>query len=174
MLVSATAQLRNFWYPVMPMDHLRSGPRQFVLLGEKIALWINEKGSPCAVLDRCPHRSAELSKGWITDGAITCPYHSWAFRQDGACVLFPQLSGKPIPQGYRVQAFHCTEKYGYAWVCLGNPRSDIPDQNNPQYRTFHCFYEEWKTAGLRIVENELDMAHFAVIHRGTFGDPDVP
>jgi len=36
----------------------------------------------------------------------------------------------------------------------------------------HEFYEVWNTAALRVMENELDMAHPSFVHLGTFGTPE--
>ncbi len=177
MLVTQEEGLKDFWYPVLPLSHLKEGPVPFTLLGKKIAVWVDGKGQPAAVEDRCCHRSALLSKGWVENGNLTCPYHGWAYAANGACVTLPQQAGKAIPKTVCVKSYHAQEKYGYVWVCLGEAKREIPDfpeAQDPAYRFFPCFYEVWDTSSLRVVENELDMAHFAVVHRGTFGDPATP
>ncbi|MBA2649596.1 MAG: aromatic ring-hydroxylating dioxygenase subunit alpha [Legionella sp.] len=174
MYITKEPLFRNFWYPVIPIHLVQKKPIPFTLLGEAIVLWLDEAGSVCAVADRCAHRSAQLSAGWVSDGHIVCPYHGWCYNGQGKCVkTFQNDSGK-IPSTYQVSAFKTKLQYGYVWVCLNEPLLDIaefPEAHLENYRLFECFYETWKTTSLRVVENELDMAHFAIVHRGTFGDP---
>ncbi|MEN9230327.1 MAG: aromatic ring-hydroxylating dioxygenase subunit alpha [Thermostichus sp. DG02_5_bins_236] len=159
----------------MPLSLLQEGsPQPFELLGEKIVLWLDEGGQPQAAADRCCHRSAQLSKGTLREGRIRCPYHGWEFDGSGACVRVPQLADQAaIPCSYRIPAFSCQVRYGYAWVCLhpqplrGIPV--IPEAEDPRYRLIHEFYERWECAGLRICENEFDAAHISFVHQNTFG-----
>jgi len=179
MLVTQQPVFRRFWYPVMPINHLQDGPKAFELLGEPIVLWCNAEGSPAAMRDRCCHRTAKLSLGQIKAGHLMCPYHGWEFDSAGACVHVPQLKpGVAIPANYRVAAYHCIERYGYVWVCLADePLVDIPDipeAISPDYRLIPEFYELWQCAGLRVMENELDLAHPTFVHTETFGSGDHP
>lgn len=170
-------KLKNFWYPIAPMNELSKNPISFTLLNEKIVLWLDENNHPCSVIDRCCHRQAQLSKGWVKDGNIVCPYHSWEFNGAGDCVCVPQSKMNTIPKSFKVQSFHCKEKYGHAWVCLGEPVREIPEIPEAldiNFRYFSCFLETWNTSSLRVIENELDMAHFATVHRGTFGNQEEP
>jgi nitrite reductase/ring-hydroxylating ferredoxin subunit len=36
-------------------------------------------GECVAMLDRCPHRDVQLSRGVVKDGVLTCPGHFWRF-----------------------------------------------------------------------------------------------
>jgi phenylpropionate dioxygenase-like ring-hydroxylating dioxygenase large terminal subunit len=176
-LVTQEKKLRSFWYAVIPISELSSGPKPFVLLGEKIVLWLDEAGKPAAAQDRCCHRSAKLSGGWVDQGILICPYHAWGFASTGQCVRVPQLVDRTIPKSHCIPVYHCKERYGYVWVCLEDPICDIPEfpeDRDPSYRRIHCFYETWNTSSPRVIENELDMAHFSVVHRNSFGNPDVP
>ena len=40
-----------------------------------------------------------------------------------------------------------------------------------RFRRIPQFYEVWRCAGLRLMENSFDNAHVNFTHRGTFGDP---
>lgn len=175
MLVTQHPVFRRFWYPVMPLSLLEQGsPQPFELLGERIVLWLDKAGQPQAAADRCCHRSAQLSKGIVCDDHIRCPYHGWEFDGTGACVKVPQLPDQArIPESYRIPAYLCQARYGYAWVCLhpqplrGIPV--IPEAEDPSYRLIHEFYERWECASLRICENEFDAAHISFVHQNTFG-----
>ncbi len=178
MLVTQQPVFRRFWYPVVPFQQLAQGPQAFELLGEPLVIWLNEAGEAAAVRDRCCHRTAKLSLGKVKAGRICCPYHGWEFGANGACEHVPQL--KPdcaIPSNYRVDAFRTQERYGYVWVCLEEPLIDIPDiaeASDPDYRLIQEFYELWQCAGLRVMENELDLAHPTFVHTKTFGSEEHP
>jgi phenylpropionate dioxygenase-like ring-hydroxylating dioxygenase large terminal subunit len=114
----------------------------------------------------------------VEDGAIVCPYHGWAFARDGACVRLPQAHEPERNRPGRGPTAHrCQERYGYAWVCLDEPLLAIPlirEAEDKRFRQIHEFHEPWAAAGLRIMENSFDTAHFSFVHRGTFGVPDDP
>ncbi|MDQ8021547.1 MAG: aromatic ring-hydroxylating dioxygenase subunit alpha [Moraxellaceae bacterium] len=177
MLVTKQPVLRRFWYALMPMSDLDDGPKPFTLLGEKLVLWKKEDGQPAALRDRCCHRTAALSKGWVENGNIVCGYHGWTYDCSGACVKIPQFTTEKIPPGSKVDAFHCKERYGYVWVALEEPLRDIPDfpeDAMPGYRRIFQFYQHWKTSPLRMMENSFDNSHFSFVHKANFGIPDQP
>ncbi len=174
MLVTKQPVLRRFWYAVMPEEHLAAGPKPFRLLGEDIVLWRDGAGRYAALADRCCHRTARLSKGFYCDGRLACGYHGWEFDADGRVVRIPQRT--QADQGRRpglgVQSFRAEARYGYVWVALAEPLYDIPhlpEAGATGFRQIHEFYEVWKTAGLRIMENSFDNAHFSFVHRKSFG-----
>ncbi|MDB5775437.1 MAG: Phenylpropionate dioxygenase (Rieske 2Fe-2S family) protein [Herbaspirillum sp.] len=165
---------RRFWYPVIPMSLLEDGPQRFELLGQPLALFLDRQRQPAALEDRCCHRSARLSQGKVCNGALACPYHGWQYDRSGQCVLVPQLPDAGQHGKRKVRAFRCEQRYGYAWVALDDPVQDIPripEAEDPGFLIVHEFYEEWKVHPLRVMENELDMAHPAFVHLGTFGNP---
>lgn len=178
MLVTQQSVFRRFWYPVIPLERLETGPQAFELLGEPLVLWLDEKGEPAAARDRCCHRTAKLSLGKVNEGHICCPYHGWAFDKKGTCVKVPQLeSDCAIPASYRVEAYQCKKRYGYVWVCIEDPLIDVPEiaeASDENYRVIPEFYETWQCAGLRVMENELDLAHPTFVHTTTFGSEDHP
>ena len=176
MLVTRQPVLRRFWYAVMPIDQLDAGPQPFTLLGEDIVLWKQADGTPAALRDRCCHRTAKLSKGFVENGHIVCGYHGWTYDGSGTCVRIPQNPDLQIPAGARVPAYRCQEKFGYAWVALDEPLTqllDTPEEGDPAYRRIHQFDEPWATGALRMMENSFDTAHFAFVHAGTFGQNDL-
>lgn len=178
MLVTKESVFKRFWYPIIPRSHLSEQPQGFELLGQRIVLWLDEQGKAVAARDRCCHRSAQLSKGQVVDGNIVCPYHGWRFNCEGNCVLVPQLEdGSQIPKSYQITTYACQERYGYVWVCLGKPLNEIPEideASDPSFRLIPEFYETWNCAGLRVMENEFDLAHPTFVHTTTFGSEDHP
>ena len=172
MLVTRQKVLRRFWYPVMPMAMLEDGPKPFTLLGESIVLFKGPEGKPVALADRCCHRTAQLSRGFVENGNIVCGYHGWTYDCTGRCVRIPQNTDAAIPANAKVPAYHCESRSGYAWVALEDPLLpifDLTEAVEPGYRQIDQFYEVWNCAGLRLMENSFDMAHLSFTHKGTFG-----
>lgn len=172
MLVTKQKVFRKFWYPVGSLDLISDKPFTFTLLGEDIVVWQDSNGQLAAIKNRCCHRSAKLSKGTIVNGCIACPYHGWQYDRFGQVVFIPQLPNKKEFNDYKIPAYDIKSAYGYAWVCLDKPISDIPhipEAFLPSFRLIPEFYETWHCAGLRVMENELDLAHPAFVHTNTFG-----
>jgi phenylpropionate dioxygenase-like ring-hydroxylating dioxygenase large terminal subunit len=177
MLVTKQKVLRRFWYSTVRMDSLKEGPQPFTLLGEHIVLFLDGEGKPAALIDRCCHRTAKLSKGWCKNGHLVCGYHGWEYDRDGKLVAIPQFpEGQPLPNA-SAQSFHAQERYGYVWVALDEPLApipDIPEDIDPGYRRIFQFYDTWNCGALRLMENSFDNAHFSFVHKGTFGFLDQP
>ena len=174
MLVTQHPVLRRFWYPVMPIVNLADGPQSFQLLNQPLVLWLTESGQPAALVDRCCHRSAQLSAGKVIEGCVRCPYHGWSYDETGRCVKVPQLDATAeIPKTYQVSAYLCEERYGYVWVCLDVnpllPIPQIPEADDDANRLIPQFYEPWQCSGLRLMENSFDNAHFSIVHAPSFG-----
>ena len=176
MLVTKQNVLKRFWYPVIPAAQLKDGPKPFTLLGEEIVLWLDDSGAPCAVADRCCHRTAKLSCGFVEKGAIVCGYHGWTFDGSGACIRIPQAKDPTRKVNFKVPGFHAAERYGHVWVCLGEPLADIPrfEEAEAGFRRIDQFYEVWRCAGLRLMENSFDNAHVSFVHRESFGNLSEP
>ena len=177
MLTTKQKTLRHFWYATMPTERLKAGPQAFTLMGEQIVLFLDKDDKPAALEDRCCHRTAKLSKGWVDGGEITCGYHGWTYDGTGKLTRIPQFPIDTPTPNYKVRSFHAADRYGYVWVALDEPLSpivDIPEDGAPGWRRIHQFYDVWNTAPLRLMENSFDNAHFSFVHKGTFGDKNQP
>jgi phenylpropionate dioxygenase-like ring-hydroxylating dioxygenase large terminal subunit len=177
MLNTKQPVLRRFWYATVPLAALRDGPKPFTLLGENIVVFLDDTGRPAALEDRCCHRTAKLSNGWMEGGNIVCGYHGWQYDRAGRLVKIPQFpDDQPLPDA-GARAFFAEARYGYVWVALGEPLApipDVPEDADPGYRRIQQFYEKWNTSSLRMMENSFDAAHFSFVHKGTFGDAKQP
>ncbi|CAN7607896.1 aromatic ring-hydroxylating dioxygenase subunit alpha [Pararhizobium sp. LjRoot238] len=72
----------------------------------------------------------------------------------------------------RAEPLSIRERYGYLWVTLGTPATDvlpIPETEEDDRRIVVCGAISVKASGLRIVENFLDMAHFPFVHTDILG-----
>jgi phenylpropionate dioxygenase-like ring-hydroxylating dioxygenase large terminal subunit len=173
MLTTRQPIFRKHWHAVMPLSMLETGPQPFKLLGEDIVLFLDADGQPAALKDRCCHRTAKLSKGFCSEGRLQCGYHGWTYDRTGRVVKIPQYAeDRAIPPDYCTPAYHCTARYGYAWVALDEPIApipDVPEFGAAGWRTIFQFYETWNTSPMRALENSFDNSHFSFVHRATFG-----
>ncbi len=177
MLVTKAKVLRRFWYPVIPAARLAAGPQPVRLLGEDLVVWLDQAGEPGALADRCCHRTAKLSRGFIDNGALVCGYHGWSYDRTGAVIRIPQAKDPERKVNFRIPSHRAALRYGYVWVCLDEPLADIPrfeEADLPGFRRIDQFYEPWRCAGLRLMENSFDNAHIAFVHRETFGNVEEP
>ncbi len=166
--------LRRCWQPVARVQDLESGPRRVVLLGEALAVFLTESGRPAVVSDRCAHRGASLSMGEVKGEGIQCPYHGWEWDGgDGTCQRIPSLANQDqIPPRARIPAFPVREEWGLVWTALEEPLGEPPT-----VPWFEPAPGRWKhgtpfelPVGLGVmIENFRDVAHFAFVHRDTFG-----
>ncbi|MDH3752385.1 MAG: aromatic ring-hydroxylating dioxygenase subunit alpha [Acidimicrobiia bacterium] len=164
--------LRSYWHPVAAAAGL-AGPLAVTLLGQPLVLWRDDTGAVVAAPDRCPHREAPLSAGHVDDGCLVCPYHGWTFGAGGTCVDVPSsAAGVPVPPMAHLSTVHVQERYGLVWVALDDPVAaipTIPQDDDPAFRRINNPVEVWRTCGLRMVDNFLDISHFPYVHTGTFG-----
>ena len=62
------------------------------------ALCVAKVGGEVRVLDNlCPHRQGPLGQGWVENGSVVCPWHSWAFDCRTGLAEYPE--------GERVEVF---------------------------------------------------------------------
>ncbi len=163
--------LRSYWLPIALASSLDSKPRQYRLLGETIVAYRADDG-PVAFQDRCVHRGAALSNGWLTGGNLTCPYHGWQYDRSGACVFIPSLMpGEKITSAAKVTAYQAKEAYGLIWVCMSPAHRQLPEWpddawNREDFRVFCTGQYVWDANAVRVIENALDFSHFNFAHKG--------
>jgi phenylpropionate dioxygenase-like ring-hydroxylating dioxygenase large terminal subunit len=172
-------RISQYWHPVAAVDDITDQPQRLELLGRGLVAFRDEQG--VAVLnDVCIHRGAALSKGWIENGRLTCPFHGWQYDRAGACQRIPALpQGAAIPRAARVRAFQVAERYGLVWVALEEPIAPIPSypdgaDTNPEFQRFDVGELVWQTSAGRAVENSMDISHFPYVHPYILGDPELP
>lgn len=165
------------WHPVVACDELAR--RQVVpvrLLGEDLVVWLADD-RPLAWRDLCAHRGTRLSLGRVEACTLRCPYHGWVYGADGRCVDIPAQSGVTPPRKARATTYRAVQRYGLVWVCLGASAGEIapfPEWDDAAFRKLPCGPYSVAASGPRIVENFLDVAHFAYVHADVLGAPDRP
>ncbi|MDG6914208.1 MAG: aromatic ring-hydroxylating dioxygenase subunit alpha [Nitrososphaerota archaeon] len=161
------------WHPVARSSDLgEASILPLRLLGEDLIAW-RVHGVVKAWQDLCIHRGTKLSLGRLNGDLLECAYHGWTYNQAGECVKIPAHPEQKPPPKARVKAYHCAERYGLIWVCLGEPARDIPDfeeWGSSAFRKVPCGPYHYSASGPRAVENFLDVAHLPFVHEGILGE----
>jgi len=167
--------LRNYWYvAALSGDLDRRGLIRRVIFDTPLVLWRDGSGRPAALLDRCCHRNAPLSKGVAAGDTVRCPYHGWTFDTAGQCVSVPSEGPEfRIGGGKTVPAFPTLERYGLVYVWMGGtgqPDRDpfpMPHWNEPGWGNYYM-YTEFENDVTNLVENFMDVPHTVFVHKAWF------
>jgi nitrite reductase/ring-hydroxylating ferredoxin subunit len=115
------------WFVVAAARDVPPGQvAQAFLRGQEIALWRTADGAIQAWENRCPHRGTRLTMGRIVDDQLACAYHGWRFAARGGCTYIPAHPTLTPPKTVCAKTYRAAERYGMVWVCLGEPRADVP------------------------------------------------
>jgi vanillate O-demethylase monooxygenase subunit len=166
--------LQNTWY-VAAWSHeiAADGLLARTIAEVPLLLWRDTAGKVVALVDRCCHRAAPLSKGRLEGDRIRCMYHGLLFDTTGKCIEIP--SQDFISPAAKVRAYPVVERFKWIWVWMGEPskadESLIPDtryldsaewRGTPGYMHYEANY-------LLIADNLLDFSHLPFVHETTLG-----
>jgi vanillate O-demethylase monooxygenase subunit len=173
--------LRRAWHPVARAAEVGETPLRVRLIGED---WVlvrlpEPRGGTVlsAFLDRCPHRLAPLSAGWVDGTTLRCGYHGWCFRADGTCAEIPALGDSEHlpPRAVATVPAGLVERYGLVFLAPDEPLTALLDVPEADDATFmHGPLEPIRAsvgAGL-MLDNFCDMSHFPFVHAATIGTPE--
>lgn len=163
---------KQLWHPVAGSEAVAQAPLAVRLLDEDLVLWREPGGAVHAWPDRCPHRGARLSLGRVENGRLECPYHGWQFDGSGQCMHVPALPQFVPPRTHCVEAYEAREAHGLVWVRLVASDAALPPftaEADTRLRKLNCGPYDVEASAPRIVENFLDLSHFAFVHEGWLG-----
>jgi 5,5'-dehydrodivanillate O-demethylase len=170
----AGEMLRRYWQPVAASAELSAEKpiKSVHLLGEKLVVYRDTKGSYGLVGERCPHRSASLAYGRVDAEGIRCPYHGWKFDATGRCLQQP---AEPPDGGFKDKIKHTAypvEKLGgLLFGYLGPlpapvlPRWDVLAWEDG--RRWIEVQEPLRCNWLQPMENSVDPSHLYWLHGET-------
>ncbi len=170
--------VKDFWYIVAESRELKSEQvLGITLLDEWVALYRDTSGKPTAVLDRCLHRNARLSKGKVKDGELVCSYHGWKYGEKGQLTAVPSERERFQAKVSKcVPSFSCVEQEGYIYVRL-NPRPPESVKDLPPYSIPFISKKGYQHIRLKHVfsasvpncaENFIDIPHTTYVHPNIF------
>ncbi len=118
-------------------------------------------GKACGLADRCPHRHAPLSAGWVgPDGRLACQYHGWNF--DGAgCGRSPTI----VDLNSQVPHLAVVERQDFVWIAGPHVSPEtIPGADSPDFQ-FADGFSELFPAPLHVAfDNFSEDEHTPFIH----------
>lgn len=173
---SPASDWRTRWYPLAFVRDLTKEPYRAVVHDQGFVLFRTGEGRWSCLPDRCPHRSARLSDGVVSDGRLTCLYHGWEFDGGGRCTAIPQLlASQAIPAKAHVGEFPLREAQGLLWLrpSLAGDADDsaiptVADLDRPGCQSID-FAIDLPYEQSFLIENVIDIAHIHVAHHGIRG-----
>lgn len=163
---------RDQWWVAATADEVTRLPMQRWILDYPVVLYRKEDGGVVALDDRCPHRWAPLSKGWLEGDNIVCGYHGFRYGPSGRCVKVPTQAA--VPAKAFVRSYPILERGPLVWIWTGDPQHaesalppEIPWLHDENWRGTHG-YMDIAANYMLLKENVLDLTHFGYVHRATF------
>ena len=135
-MVPPDTALLNDWHVVaFAMTWSRVGSFALPCSARICILWRSANGDVHVWKDLCIHRGARLSRGWIAEDTVVCPYHGWRYDKTAKCVLVPAAPDSAPPLKARAFPHRAVEQYGMIWVTLGEPLATYRFFRNGKIRT---------------------------------------
>ena len=168
--------LSEHWYiAARSQDVSRQRPLASTVMEEPLVLFRGKDGGAVALIDRCLHRNAALSRGAVFEGCVGCPYHGWTYDASGRCVAVPSEGPGFAPkEERRLECFPTQERDGFVWVYMG--RAEPAGVREP-FAFPHAGEVGWRSYTMvthfrgdvtDLVENFMDVPHTAFVHAGWF------
>jgi len=164
--------IRNQWYVVLESHEVRNKPVGVTRLGEKLVFWRDSRGMVHCLADPCIHRGAALSAGECIGDHVRCPFHGLEFDGTGRCRVIPANGAtKPVPETFVAPAYATHEEHGFIWIFFGTDPGDTRPEffDGLEHHSRLTLVDPWKTHYSRAMENQLDVAHLAFVHRKSIG-----
>ena len=163
--------LTEYWFIACQSNDLDSKPFACTVLGQHLVLFRTVDGKAVALRDCCPHRNAPLSKGWVRDNYLVCPYHGWQFDGRGECQAVPGLCGESQHISRNIPSYPLIEQEGFIWVF---PNLELTPHTLPYSfpfkadRSYISFVGQTPFHGVLLdaLENFLDATHTHFVHAG--------
>ncbi len=179
MLTTKQNVLRRFWYAVIALEDLKDGPEAVPAARRGHRRCSSTRtASPPALQGPLlpPHRQAVEGLDEGRPHRLRLPRLDLRpHRQARARPAVPGAAGgaEPLDAGLSLRR-RATATPGSRSTSRWRRSSTAEEEHDPAYRRIPQFYEVWNTSALRLMENSFDNAHFAFVHKGTFGQLNQP
>jgi len=164
---------RNCWWVAARSAEIVDKPYGCTMLDTPVVIYRQPSdGTLVALHDRCAHRWAPLSAGWLDGDRLVCGYHGFEYEASGKCVRIPTQAS--VPSKACVPSYPVVERYGMVWVWLGDP-AKAEDIDPPAELAFMSDSNWTVVTGetpleanyMMLKENVLDLTHFGFVHRNS-------
>jgi len=164
--------LRRYWMPVAAVSEFDSESVKPVrLMGEDLTLYRDRSGTFGLVDRHCPHRSADMSYGFVEQCGLRCNYHGWLFDHDGRCIEQPYEDVTQPEARFRdkirIKAYPVETHAGLLWTYLGpQPAPLIPNWEPFTWKNgfVQIVFAEVPCNWFQCQENSVDPLHFEWMH----------
>jgi phenylpropionate dioxygenase-like ring-hydroxylating dioxygenase large terminal subunit len=132
-----------------------------------LVLYRDHSGTLRAADAACPHLGADLGLAKVTDRGLQCAFHQWCWDAEGRCA-----SGGGAISGSRLRTYQVCERWGLAWVWVGDrPAYELP-MPEPRNRRHLLRLPPQRLAchGHVVLGNGLDLTHVGPVHGFRFVD----
>jgi 5,5'-dehydrodivanillate O-demethylase len=139
------------------------------VLGEDLVLFRDKRGNVGLLADHCAHRGASLLYGRVEERGIACAYHGWLYDTAGSCLECPaEPAGSMFHLTVKQLAYPVRPHLGLYWAYLGpGPAPLLPTcALAPEWSVLAIEEQvELRANWLQVVENNMDGAHFPILHQ---------
>jgi len=159
--------MRMYWHPIHRVEDIRTGQAKPIrVMSENLTLYRGESGKCHLLAERCAHRMAKLSLGWVEGDDLRCAYHAWKYDGTGQCIEQP-AEPRPFCEKIRVQSYPTREYLGLVFAYLGEgtppPFPETPEFEDERY--LHIVTSvQWPCNYYTQLDNALDYLHTAALH----------
>ncbi len=165
----------DFWYIVAEGHELKKN--QVIsrsILGEWLAVFRDDAGKVSVLQDKCLHRTAQISRGKVTNGQLQCPYHGWTYNQTGEVTAIPSMGESFKPGSKCAKTYEVIEQEDYIYVRLASGSHEtrpfsMPCYKAPGYTTIRL-QNVFKNNVTNCAENFVDIPHTTFVHPKIFRD----
>ena len=169
--------IQNQWYAILPSKKVKMNTIVAVKrLNLELALFRNESGELCCIVDQCTHRGAALSIGKLKGNCIQCPFHGLEFDKNGKCTFIP-ANGKASTANnsrFNVKSYTVKEEHDIIYLWYGDEDKVLEavpffaNEIDGSY-TYSEIEDHWASHYSRCIENQLDTVHVPIVHYNTIG-----
>lgn len=89
---------------------VREGEMTAVKVAGQRLILTRQQGEALAFSALCPHAAADLTRGELHNGRVTCPEHGYKFDVRNGRILYPS------DETYRLKRYEVKEEDGQVWV----------------------------------------------------------
>jgi phenylpropionate dioxygenase-like ring-hydroxylating dioxygenase large terminal subunit len=151
----------RFFHPVLPSRALRKKPKRAIVDGEAYVLFRDAGGRACALVDRCPHRFAPLSRGRVDErGHLQCAYHGWTFDGEG----HGESASQPSLTKCDARAMRCEERHDYVWISARDSITSVPSWSFGAHRFCGAFAMRFDAPLHVVLDNFSEDEHTPFVH----------